>query len=210
MTKLFTSLIIVLCLYTTTFAQTKNNVEFGANIGYNISYVNETGVTDVNSPGTSGINLGISADLPLSGIWSIKGKVIFDQKGWSDGFISNADGTVINNVNFQLNYITIPIMVNWEFGKKKNWYLNFGPYAGFLLGATETSTGTDVKSAFNNNDFGLSYGLGVKIPVSSKLKLFFEYNGQSGISNIIKGVPNSIVVQNFRSAINVGINFPLR
>jgi opacity protein-like surface antigen len=210
MTKLFTSLIIVLCLYTATFAQTKSNVEFGANIGYNISYVNVTGITDVNSPGTSGVNLGISAKIPLSGIWSIKGKVIFDQKGWSDGFLSNADGTVINNINFQLNYITIPIMVNWEFGKKKNWYLNFGPYAGFLLGATETSTSTDVKSDFNSNDFGLSYGLGVKIPVSNRLKLFFEYNGQSGISNIIKGTPNSIVVQNFRSAINVGINFPLR
>lgn len=208
MIKFFTTLIIVLGVYSATFAQTKNSVEFGANIGYNVSYVNETGYADVSSPAVSGFNFGVSADIKVSDRWSIKGKLILDQKGWNDGYLIEEDGTTINNINFQLNYLTIPVTANWHFGRMKNWYLNFGPYAGFLLSATETSSTTDVKSAFNNNDFGVSFGIGVKFPVSEKVKLFIEDDQQAGVTNILKTNDGS-VVQNIRSSINIGIAFPL-
>ncbi len=208
MTKFFTPLLLLLGIYSSSFAQTKNNVEFGANIGYNVAYINETGYGNLNSPAVSGLNLGVSADFKLSDRWSLRGKVIYDQKGWNDGYLVDAEGET-DNVNFRLNYITIPVTVNWHFGRMKNWYLNFGPYAGFLLNATETSSGTDIKPGFNNTDFGIALGIGVKFPITNKLRLFIEDEGQAGIANILKGSPNGLFVQNIRSALNVGINFPL-
>ena len=100
-------------------------------------------------------------------------------------------------------------MANWHFGNKKNWYLNFGPYVGFLLDAKETQFDTDLKDYFNSTDFGLALGIGVKIPVSDKLKLFFEYEGQGGVSDIFK-VNEFSRVTNSRSSLNIGLNFLLK
>ena len=48
-------------------------------------------------------------------------------------------------------------------------------YRIFLISAEDTRFGTDVKDDFNSTDFGLSYGIGVKIPASNKKKLSLEY-----------------------------------
>lgn len=100
-------------------------------------------------------------------------------------------------------------MANWHFGNKRNWFLEFGPYVGFLLNAEESRFGTDVTDAFNTTDFGLALGIGVKIPLNDKLQLFFEYEGQGGLNDIFKQNDYSRVT-NSRSSINVGLNFLLK
>lgn len=99
-------------------------------------------------------------------------------------------------------------MANWHFGRTKNWYLNFGAYTAFLMSAKETRFDMDVKDAFNSADFGLALGIGVKVPVSDKLKLFFEYEEMAGIRDIFTENPES-AVRNDRAAINIGLNFIL-
>lgn len=100
-------------------------------------------------------------------------------------------------------------MANWHFGSKRNWYLNFGPYAGFLLNAKEISMNTEVKEYFNSTDFGLALGVGVKIPVSDKLKIFLEYDGQGGVSEIFKDNQGDRVTGS-RGSFNVGLNFTMK
>ena len=100
-------------------------------------------------------------------------------------------------------------MANWHFGKKKNWNLNFGPYAGFLLSAEETAYNTNVKEFFNTNDFGLNIGIGVKFPLSNKLKLNIEYEAQSGFSDVFKDNNNKRIIGT-RGALNVGLNFLMK
>jgi len=210
MTKFFTPLLIVLGIYSSTFAQTKNNVEFGANIGYNVAYINETGYGSLNSPAIGGVNLGVSADIKVSDRWSIKGKLIYDQKGWNDGYVVEADGRTVDYVDFRINYITIPVTANWHFGRMRNWYLHFGPYAGFLISAKEPSSNTDVKSAFNSTDFGLDLGIGVKFPIADNVKMFIELDGQSGVTNLFRSDDGGSSVQTARSSINIGFVFPIK
>lgn len=195
-----------------TYAQTKGIVEYGANIGYNSSTVSNS---DGSADRGIGINIGVAIDYYFSKRWSIKGKLIYDQKGWDKGFIEfygfdpNSEGPSGSySTNYDLNYLTIPVMANWHFGRTKNWYFNFGPYVGFLMSAKETRFGTDVKEAFNTTDFGLALGIGVKIPVSDKLKISLEYDGQSGFSNVFKDSNESIT--NSRSSFNVGVNFLMK
>ena len=205
MKKSVLAAVLALGLSSAIMAQKKGDVEFGVNIGYNMS---RAANSETTLDAGNGFNLGGSLDYYFSETWSIKGKLIYDQKGWNNDYIEDSNGYVYpTDVN--LNYLTIPVMANWHFGNKRNWYLNFGPYFGFLLDANETQFDTDIKEYFNTNDFGLALGIGVKIPVSKKLKIFIEYDGQGGISDIIKNNYYSDVT-NSRSSLNFGLNFLLK
>ena len=99
-------------------------------------------------------------------------------------------------------------MANWHFGSNLNWYLNLGPYIGFLVGAEDSELGLDLKDGFNSTDFGLAFGIGYKFEIDDTIKLYFEYDGQSGLSDIFK-VNTGDAIRNGRSSINVGVLFVL-
>jgi len=206
MKKLLSTAILGLGFISISLAQNQGDVEFGINIGYNNSTVTVSN-SFLQADNRIGFNAGFAADYYFSDRWSIKGKLIYDQKGWDNGSFANENFSYTTNYN--LNYITVPVMANWHFGSKRNWYLNFGPYAGFLISAKETTGGVNVKEAFNANDFGLALGIGVKIPVSDKLKISLEYDGQAGFSNIFKESDGGRV-HNARDAFNVGLNFMMK
>lgn len=202
-------IVVVLVLFSiASFGQRnkKGIVEFGVNIGYNAFNV---GNSNGNSDSGSGVNVGLAADYFFSDRWSIKGKLIYDQKGWDNGFYNDLDSGIVYTTDYKLDYLTVPVMANWHFGRKRNWYLNFGPYAGFLMGANETTNSRNVKEAFNSTDFGISFGIGVKIPVSDKLKISLEYDEQDGLSDIFK-VNSGSDAKNSRGSFNVGLNFLLQ
>lgn len=197
-------IIAAFALTATVKAQSKGNIEFGFNTGYSMSTISDD---DDFAETNQTFNVGASADFYFSDRWSIKVKAIYDRKGWDKDFLYDTNGNAIRT-DINLDYLTIPVMANWHFGSKRNWYLNFGPYLGFLMSAKETTLDTDIKDAFNTTDAGLALGIGVKIPLSSKLKLFFEYDGQYGFSEVFKDNDNDRVTGS-RDAFNIGLNFLL-
>ncbi|MBS1530003.1 MAG: PorT family protein [Bacteroidetes bacterium] len=207
MKKLFISVLVLSGFCLSAKAQTAYRSEIGVNIGLNQSTVQYTG-TGENADYRAGINLGISGEYYFSDRWGIKAKVIYDQKGWGNGYLVLSDGTQINGVDYHLDYITIPMMANWHFGRTRNWYLDFGPYLGFLASSSETSHSADVSPLFNSTDVGIAFGIGVKIPVSNRAKLFFEYDGQGGLTNVF--TQSDGTYQNIRSSLNFGVIFPLQ
>jgi opacity protein-like surface antigen len=207
MKKIITTLLILSGIYSAAFAQVRNSTEFGVNIGLNNSTIQYSG-TGQNSDYKEGVNLGVSLEHYFSDRWSFKVKAIYDQKGWGNGFVVLADGTEIDGVDYHLNYITVPLMANWHFGRRRNWYLDFGPYVGFLASASETSNSADVKPLFNSTDVGIAFGIGVKIPVSNRVQLIFEYDGQGGLTNVFN--QSNGTYQNIRSSLNVGLVFPMK
>jgi opacity protein-like surface antigen len=196
---------ILFCGFTATIsAQAKGDIEMGVNTGINFATA-RTNYFQADS--RAGFNVALGADYYFSDRWSLKAKLYYDQKGWNNGSYTNANGTF--PADYSLNYLTIPVMANWHFGTKRNWYLNFGPYAGFLMSAKESSQDTDVKEGFKSSDFGIALGIGVKIPVSERLKLFIEYDEQAGMGDIFKENPGS-AVRNDRGSFNIGLNFMLK
>jgi opacity protein-like surface antigen len=175
--------ILILGLSSCIWSQKKGDVEFGLNIGLNNSAASDA-ETDFD-PGY-GYNLGGSMDYYFSTDWSIKAKLIYDQKGWNNDFIEDVNTGTVYPTDVNLNYLTVPVMAGWHFGNKRNWYLNFGLYMGVLLDAKETQFDSDISEYFNKNDMGLALGIGVKIPVSNKLKVFFEFDGQGGFNDVFE------------------------
>lgn len=187
-------------------AQEKGSFEFGISGGYNAATV--TAGSETNSEYRSGFNLTASGDYFFSDRWSIKAKIGYDQKGWNKGYLQDLDSGNSFETNYKLNYITIPVMANWHFGSKRNWYLNFGPYAGILLDASESTFGMDLKELMTTTDFGLALGIGVKIPVANRLKILLEADGQGGFNDVIQNNTGS-AIRTSRSSLNAGLIFEL-
>lgn len=205
--------IIAVCVLGCIFsgkAQDKGKIEFGLNTGLNLSNV----TSGYNSTDSSiSFNVGASADYYFSNRWSIKAILIYDRKGWDNDFVNvtNENGVPVYSyeTNINVDYLTVPVLANWHFGSKRNWYLNFGGYAGFLIDAKDTELKQDLKDSFETTDFGLALGLGVKIPVSDKLKLFLEYQEQAGLTEVFSSNNNGSTIRNSRSSLNIGVNFLL-
>jgi len=203
MKKLFT-IFLVVASCSTAFSQEKGNFEYGFNIGLNVSGV--TVGTNYTSDSKIGFNVGAFGDYFFSDRWSIKAKLNFDQKGWNGGYFSN--NNVGSLTNYRYDYLTVPVMANWHFGRKRNWYLNFGPYVGFLIDAKETNLDIDLKDLSESIDAGLALGIGVKIPVTDKIKILLEVDSQSGLADIIKNNQGGSTTNN-RSSLNAGFVFGL-
>ncbi|TSD66888.1 PorT family protein [Inquilinus sp. KBS0705] len=200
MNKFFTTLLVVLTFSATVFSQTKGTNQFAVHIGYNAATATSQYAT---ADYLGGFNAGVYLDHYFSDKWSLKTGLNYDQKGWANGYYDDVSSFTVTD--YRLNYITIPVMANWHFGKTKNWYLNFGPYIGFLLDAS-TREGQDVKSYFNSTDGGLDIGIGVKFPVSNTTRLFIEVNGQAGFSDL-SNATNGSNVRNSVTGFNIGLAF---
>ena len=187
-------------------AQESGDFELGGNIGLNLANVSSIDGQD-NASTRIAFNVGASGEYYFSDRWGLKMKIIYDGKGWSDGFIIDEDSNT-TITDFELTYITIPVMANWHFGSNRNWYLNFGPYVGILVSAEDSELGMDVKDAFSGTDIGLALGIGYKFNISNNTSLYVEYDGQSGFTDVFEENLGD-TVRNGRSSLNLGVLFSL-
>ena len=219
MKTFITTLIIALFSFGISHAQSNSNIEFGFNAGYNESYVTVGQSSTFSSQAISGFNIGVFADMYFSDRWGIKTKLIYDQKGYGPNYyptpevlylnIASPPPAYFNYGNVRLNYLTVPIMADWHFGQKRNWYMHFGPYVGFLLNGNALASTTPGITSYNNVDVGLALGIGIKFPLTRKVKLFIEEDGQGGFTNIYDKAAGSMA-QNVRASINMGLNFSVK
>lgn len=103
-----------------------------------------------------------------------------------DGFDSFG---ATNTLSLTLNYVAIPVMLKYRFGKDQRFFVNGGPYyAAFrnvktkIDGETADDEGAD--ALFQKSDFGISAGLGMTFPVSAKSSLNIELRNNLGLNNI--------------------------
>lgn len=120
------------------------------------------------------------------------------------------EGTVLY-ANFEnksaLEYIEVPILVKFTFGTEWKVFGNIGPYLGFLVGATQKTSGsstisadipgvedilvvvpepasftaeTDVSESIKNFNFGAIAGIGIMKAIGNNSELFFEVRGTYG------------------------------
>lgn len=147
---------------------------------------------------TFGYHAGAFAEIRLSKKFWIQPEVLFNQSNLDTANKISAIYT-INKVNsIQLNYISIPIFLN--FNVTKALALQAGPQYGILLNNSHTLL-VNGKNAFKNGDFSLLGGLQLKF---ASFRLYGRY--AVGLSNI-NDVSNT---DQWKSqSIQVGIGFAL-
>jgi hypothetical protein len=202
MKKVFVTLFIVFGFYSISQAQRRGDNEFSITAGGNLSYIESSyDQSDI----TGGFNAGIAIDHYFSRAWSLKVGVSYQQKGYGDGSYTDNNGNETDGITYSLNYVTVPILAEAHFGRQNEWYINFGPYIGFLTSATGNYGFGDVKDSFNSTDGGLSVAIGIKIPVAQRTKFFVEVGGQAGFANIFAG--GGDYTTNATNSLNIGLDF---
>ncbi len=170
--------------------------EFGLGLNYNYSYVTGDGFGEEEGyEGVDGYSLSVQYEYYFSKTWGIKSKLNLDYKGTE---------TPLSTETLDLFYITLPVMATWHFGKRKRWYLHFGPYVGWLAAAD--IDGENVKDQFNSTDFGSDIGIGVRIPAFKGKWFFIELDGQSSFDDPRKDAVDSDLSL-VRSTLGFGLIF---
>lgn len=188
-------------------AQKSKGFDLGGNIGYNTSAATSLqGILSTTE--LSSYNIAVHAEYYFSDRWSIKSKLILDNKGWGNGIVIGQNANIILVSDVRLTYLTLPIMANWHFGSTRKWYLHFGMFTGVLLKATALETGEDIKNSINNIDLGMAVGIGYKFPIAEKTSLMIEYDGQVGFLNTLRN-DRGDAARNTRVSINLGVIFDL-
>ncbi len=172
-------------------------------------------------------NFGITAEFAVSDKFSIEPQVIFDGQGGQRNGLQPITSSELPPLpsggyyyaNFRntsiLNYVEIPVLAKYTFGLGGIALdVNAGPYVGFLLNATEKTSGTsfiysdqngtpafiegfpvppesfdassDVTSSLHVVNVGIAGGVGVILPLTGRASVSLDLRGLYGLTNVQK------------------------
>ena len=145
---------------------------------------------------------GLHFEYDIRDRWSLKLELNYEQKSQkADNYLefTDADGlTTGYNFTSQKNYdyLVLPIMVKYSFSDKNSFYVNGGPFIGFLLKSNVTndlgaidgsySDSVDTTDYNSKTDFGLAIGLGKTIEINAKNSISIEIRENLGLTNTSK------------------------
>lgn len=176
-------------------------------------------LSELNQAGL-GFSVGISAQFHVHKHWSVVTDINFERKGAnSDGVLTDNLGEVIGTFRSQqqFDYLALPVLVRYHFGEQIRFFVNAGPYVGYLLqqnnkissdliGPSSYSSKADFKSL----DYGVSAGFGMTAQINSKLAYTIDLRNNLGIYNISAlPVINNGKVQTNSLNLLVGLRYEL-
>jgi hypothetical protein len=166
---------------------------------------------------TIGFTGGIFVQYNLNKFLSIRTNINFERKGSvvESNFTDSRGNNLIYTNKLNYDYSTIPFLVKTTIGNKYKFFVNAGPYIGFLIGAKNILKSTLINSSselngFNSIDWGLATGLGVSIPIKQKLALSIELRNNLGLHNIsaLKVMDDGTIKTNSTN-LNLGVAYNL-
>ncbi len=188
------------------YSQETGTISLGLRGGLNVSNIGGTGANS-GSRYKAGINVGAIGIYSVNEQWAIAAEVNYSQKGYSPA---------LNSI-LKLNYLDIPIYVNYFFGQGGDRFRTkvfLGPYVGILMAAKSKIGGIevgDLKSLYNPTDFGMIAGGGFhyKISQTGDNWLIFDARYAYGLSDLAKAGTGVSNLANRALSFNLGITFPL-
>lgn len=188
--------LLILTVGATTYGQT-NKFDIGVEGGPSLIFLRGNDFIDNNHKPTIGFSGGLFFQFNFKKVVSLRTNIAFERKGsiltsqTSDMF-GNPLGEITTNTNF--DYLALPILVRATFGKKVQYFVNAGPYFGYLIKQTFVSKGDNIPTSTSDNtsldkrfDTGISIGLGLSVPIKSKFAFSFELRNNLGLYNVSAG-----------------------
>lgn len=135
----------------------------------------------------------------LTNRWSFKVGVLKERKGDKTEFTTFMMDDIFNELQVDIpvdtyfDYITIPILAQFTFGKRIKGMINLGPYLGYLNKQT-IEYGPHILNPnvfvedntvnFKKQDWGITSGIGSSIDVTRDLKFTLEIRHNLGLTNV--------------------------
>jgi hypothetical protein len=136
--------------------------------------------------------IGVFFQYNINANFALRSNISFERKGFASGPHSGYDsvsGPITVKSFSRFDYLCLPVLARAYFGKKYRFFINAGPYVGYLVGQADVTKVNDEKFIqkhivnFNKADLGLTGGAGVEIPLK-RYVLSFEIRDNFGLSNI--------------------------
>ncbi|AGA79926.1 outer membrane beta-barrel protein [Echinicola vietnamensis] len=181
----------------------KGDIEFIPIIGYSASYQLQSLL--FGSSSVSGIQLGTYGNYFFNNQWSLRAGLSYQKMG-----TNTIDALIFaNEYSERTTYITVPLTVNYHFGTKRNWFVNYGVGIGFLTNAeadyNDGNGFVDINRLANSTQFGLNGGIGYKFNVSPKFLMLIENSNLLGLTD----ATNQRSGKHFYMSFNLGAVFKI-
>ncbi len=161
-------------------------IELGFTAGPSLASVRVSPVPDAQHKPMVSFAFGPTLTYHLSNNLAISSGLLLDRKGTEvETFISPST----TRINF--DYLSLPVMVRYSFGNFVKWYVNAGPYVSYLVQEQRSFSNSTTFAAESKNtddfkpmDFGLSGGIGLRVPVMCNVYFNTELRHNYGLHNI--------------------------
>lgn len=190
-------LFLILFISNFSFSQSKKGfVQYGALAG--VSFVNLYGNPFIETflKSSTRVVAGPSVYYPLSNHWAVKSNLFYESKG-AGGIMPlyDKEGEPLGffNAEIHYNYLTIPLLFDFMFGRRLKGNLSAGPFVGVLLHQrsvfTQPITGETIEKkgtgGFYPWDGGAVFAAGLRFALNKRVTLSFESRVNFGLANIV-------------------------
>jgi len=229
-TKLCRALILIAYLFIFQQSFGQSNLSFGVKGGISVPNLKGSDNNPVSKGWSTrlGPYAGLIAELPLSNKLSLQGELNYSsQGGKKNGTLaiptSQFDTTVPISYIYtkgksevKLNYLELPILlkINFPLNEIFTFFINAGPYVGYLINAKNVTAGfsnvyfdenltqpilpapisldqtLDLKDDLQKFNFGIQGGLGLSYHLSDGSELFLTGGGNYGLVHLQKDKAN--------------------
>lgn len=127
---------------------------------------------------------------------SLKTSILFERKSYEYPFLltdiygNNAGKAALYS---SFDYLTIPVLLRMKISSSSPFFINAGPYLGFLVNQTELIRGGHLNyRSYNINNYkpfemGASFGFGYSFKPCNKFTIGAELRSNIGLNTISKG-----------------------
>jgi hypothetical protein len=198
MLKYLFSFLLPVILSFTIKAQ-KHSFEYGLTGGVTINSASGSGVDLTKKSNFYGFSLGGQMKLNTSSQFGVRIIIEYAQLGWKFPSLTFADSVFLHpgSATFKMNYLNLPVMAEYSFGKKLKYHLDAGLFLGLLINnqivikladtypsnAGNTSFSSDSRNTFN---YGFAGGMGVELPIRKNNSIHLNLRDMAGLANVNK------------------------
>lgn len=159
-----------------------------------ISILGDKSTEQSYSP-TIGFSGGPFFQYNLNKTFSLRTNIGFERKGFcyeTQGIDIISTRTVSIDVDVYYDYLVFPMLIRASFGNNVLLFADAGPYVGYLMKirtdprpVANVGLGRIIYTPTDNRiDFGITAGLGIKIPMGQKYAFTLEARNNLGLVNI--------------------------
>lgn len=202
--KNITFLFFTIALITFKTSAQESKIKFGIQGGLNYSSLRGYETYTNDNPGFAYL-FGISFQYQVKENLSIKADLNYERKTQKSKDVLELESDNpqnpftpgvyhFTNTAF-LNYIVLPIMLKYNFSNDKSFYVNGGPFLGYLL-KSGASTTLNIQGLNNEDiddtkyrkslDYGISAGIGKEFKLNGNHQIYVELRENLGLANIAK------------------------
>lgn len=188
------TIVVVLFAYSG-FAQS-NKIDIQIEGGPSLISINGLMIGIGSKPTLNGFTGGMYLNYNINKLISIKSGIAYERKGYRDSFnatTATGQSAGVYETGNNLDYLIVPLLIRANFGNKIRFFVNGGPYLGYLanqqfvLNLPNSPKTTGVNFTEKKIDLGISGGIGFSYPLNELLSISVEARNNLALINLFDG-----------------------